>query len=367
MYSRLRWWMSLAVVGLCAGSIIPVGAQVRDSAVITAENIQHLAPVAAIDFAGLPEQAGQIVNGRVFTSSDGRLYAVVNRDGQVVFLDEAGSVLGVTDRMMTDDGFPATFIDGAFDPSGQRFAALHSGGTAYHVTITAISGGQAALTVSSEDKPVSIWLDEETAWLEVVPANAHSDPYLLQLPKSISSDTEPVMKLFAPAQDEQAVARIGRLPPPLAVTATESGHVSRWDLSQGKLTAEAQVDAVPIYGAMTPDGRYLVWRDPASVTLHLLDFETGEDGIVTPLAGLYIPFILLTAQADVVIGVHVNDEPAVVGWETATGRLHWLGQYRQCQRPPDMVIFSNDRTTLVIGCDSGLEIWRAVEPVEVNE
>jgi len=343
-----------------------VRAQVQDAAVITAENIQHLAPVAVIDFAGLPEHAGQIINGRVFTSSDGRLYAVVNREGQVVFLDEAGSVLSVTDRIMTDDGFPATFIDGAFDPSGQLFAALHSQGMAYHITIAAISGGQATLTVSSEDKPVSIWLDEEMAWLEVIPANANSAPYLLQLPKSISSDTVPVRKLFAPAQDEQAVARVGRLPLPLAVTATESGHVSRWDLSQGKLTAEAQVDAVPIYGAITLDGRYLVWRDPASVALHLLDFETGADQIVTLMDGLYIPFILLTAQADVVIGVYVNDEPAVVGWETATGRLHWLGHYRQCERPPDMVTFSNDRTTLVIGCDSGIEIWRAVEPVEVN-
>jgi hypothetical protein len=56
--------------------------------------------------------------------------------------------------------------------------------------------------------------------------------------------------------------------------------------------------------------------------------------------------------------VDVDDEPVVVAWDVATGQQYHLGTYRQCNRPPDMARLSEDGTTLVIACDTGLDIWR---------
>src|SRR5690606_23293715 len=101
--------------------------------------------------------------------------------------------------------------------------------------------------------------------------------------------------------------------------------------------AAAQVDEIPIYGYAAGAGDNLLWRDPASADLHVLDFASGEDRAVVELAGAYIPFIFLSPQADVILGVDVNDEPVVVAWDVETATYHSLGLYRQCQRPPDMV------------------------------
>ncbi|MBZ0303590.1 MAG: hypothetical protein K8J31_27875 [Anaerolineae bacterium] len=361
MYSRLLAGLNgLALVFTC---LMAAEAQPVEAAVIDARNVDQLAPVAQIDFSALPAEAGEILNGRVYVSADGRHLAVVNRDSQVVFLDDTGALLGVTETMLTSDGFPATFIDGAFDDMGNVFAAVHTAGGSYNITLATVGAGSETTTVISDDKPVSVWLDSEFVWLEVIPADPNQPTYLAQttlvdVGTGQFATTRWTRRPFAPAQDREAVARIGRLPAPLAVTATQDGQVSRWNLSTGERSAMARVDAVPIYGAATPDGRYLAWRDPASTRLSVLDFETGQNRLVASLNGLYVPFLLISARADVVIGVHPNDEPVVVAWEVSTGSLHRLGPYRHCLRPPDMVRLSNNAQRLVIGCDAGLQIWQ---------
>jgi hypothetical protein len=338
---------------------IAAQAQTDASPIIDAQNVEQLAPVEAVDFAAMPPEAGDVLNGRMLISDDSRHIAVVNTIGQIVIMDGAGNLLDMTDAVLTNDGFPATFIDGAFDPTGHVFAALHTAGSGYYVTLHGALDITQTRLIKSQDRPTAIWLDEQAIWLEVMPNDPNNDPYMVSLALDVPlGDAELVILPFAPAQGDTAIARIGRLPPPFAVTATENGMVSRWDLSAARLTAMVQVDSVPIYGAMTPDSRYLAWRDPASTALHLLDFETGDDRVVVPLNGTYIPFILLTVKADVIIGVDVNDEPMVVAWDTGSGERHDLGLYRQCGRPPDMVRLSGDGQALVIGCDQGLEIWR---------
>ncbi len=356
--NTLRWLLLILLIGGIAGSVSAV--QQDEHPVIAADTIGSLAPVTIIDFAMLPPEAGEIVNGRVYISRDGRRLAVINRDSQVVILDDAGTLVDVTDVILTDDDFPATFIDGTFDQTGERFAALHSASDAYYVTIRTVQASTRRVVVRSEDKAVGIWMDGETVLLEVVPSEPDQDPYVVRIATAdgelVQSDLD--IRPFAPAGESDSIVRIGRLPLPLAVTATDNGRVFRWNLATGLMTGAAQVDSVPIYGATTPDGRYLVWRDPTSEALHLVDFETQQDRVIVELGGVYIPFILLSHQADVVIGVHVNDEPAVNAWDIASGQSYALGLYRQCQRPPDLVSLSNNGTTLVIGCDAGLEIWR---------
>ena len=89
-----------------------------------------------------------------------------------------------------------------------------------------------------------------------------------------------------------------------------------------------------------------------------MDFETGEDRAVAPLEGQYVQWFFVTDAADVIIAVNINLEPVVVAWDSATGERFDLGSYRQCNRVPDKARLSLDGKTLVIGCDTGLDIWR---------
>jgi hypothetical protein len=134
--------------------------------------------------------------------------------------------------------------------------------------------------------------------------------------------------------------------------------VKRWNLETGKVTASAKVDALPGAGQVNADGRYFGWRDGDSKALHLLDFEMGNDRVVAQINGNYIPFLLLASGADVIIGVNMGLTPTVTAWDVVSGRHLDLGEYRQCDRQPDMVRLSGDGTTLVIGCNTGLDIWR---------
>ena len=148
------------------------------------------------------------------------------------------------------------------------------------------------------------------------------------------------------------------LPISLAITVTESGLLKRWNLETGELTATAELGEIPGMGVVNAAGTYFAWRDGASTALHLLDFETDMDAVITLLGGTYIPFLLLSANADVIIGVNIGDEPNVIVWDVATGDRLDLGDYRACNRQPDLVRLSRDGSTLVIGCDTGLDIWR---------
>ena len=69
-------------------------------------------------------------------------------------------------------------------------------------------------------------------------------------------------------------------------------------------------------------------------------------------------YLLLNSSASVIIGINVDLKPVVVAWNVVTGERIELGEYRSCDRQPDMVRLSVDDTTLVIGCDTGMDIWR---------
>jgi len=194
----------------------------QEAPAINANNIERLASVSVIDFDSLPEHAGEIINGRVYIDEDGTDMAVVNRDGQIVVLDDLGEVQAVSDILMTEDGFPATFID-----DGQSVASIHTAGDRYFVSFITIHRAIQVVEVQSENKPVAIWLDNNIAWLEVMPNVPDEAPYLVQVPlpvgdhthllNDVVSEADLTMAPFAPATDEDMVARIGRLTSPLAI------------------------------------------------------------------------------------------------------------------------------------------------------
>lgn len=164
---------------------------------------------------------------------------------------------------------------------------------------------------------------------------------------------------YAPAEDAEAFIRIGRIEPPHVVTSSPEGAVKLWHLQGGELLAEAQVENGPVvFGQINTAATHLAWRGPDEYTLNLLNFETGKNQLVADLDGAYAQFYLVSRDADVIFLVHVDDEPVVVAYDEATGDRYDLGRFRQCNREPDMARLSENGTALVIGCDTGLDIWQ---------
>lgn len=355
MWKRVVWVVVILIFGLSS-----VRAQDDVKVVIGAENIGQLQSVNQINFDDLPENLGEVINGRFLLRDDGEHIAVVNRENHILVVDSEGDFIG--GYFVADEkNVITTFLEGDFRANEDTIASIHTDGNFYYFAYARYTNGppsydnQPVGVRITTDRYVEVWTDTiGTAWVVYEGGTAHNIYYY----------TSDYFKA-GPSADPESVIRIGRIEPPLAVTVTEDGRVKRWNMETGEVTAEVQInpeDGLPIYGALNAGGDSdLAWRDPASSALHILNFETGEDRTIVPLNGVYIPFIFLTQQSDVIIGVNIDDQPIVVAWDVATSERYDLGMYRQCNRPPDMVRLSQDGTTLVIGCDTGLDIWRISE------
>lgn len=334
---------------------------------VDADNVAGFGSVLLVDFVDLPGDVGSVDSGWFVLSPDGRYASVVRQDGGLVVYDTLTGDVADTYTVIGESGEPATVLEAAYSADGSIIAALHTDGAGYLISLRAISGDGETLVLPFEpvetvdDMPVRIWLDDETpyVWLEVAAGTFERYFYVARYPLPGAEDTQVISLPSGPEMDMESFVRIGRIEAPLAITATADGLVKRWDLETGKVTATVQLDVPPVFGRVDDTtGRYLAWRDPASEALNLLDFEGGDNLPIAPLGGEYVQAILLTPPADVVFAVAIGDDPVVVAWASATGERFDLGPYRTCGRVPDMVRLSADGTTLVIGCDVGLDIWR---------
>jgi hypothetical protein len=127
----------------------------------------------------------------------------------------------------------------------------------------------------------------------------------------------------------------------------------------------AKVENGPaVFGQINATAEYLAWRDPQSEFLNLLDFITGENLIIAELNRQYVQGYFVTISGDVILGVNVDFAPIVVAWDVATGNRIDLGNYRHCNRVPDLIRLSRDGASLIVGCDTGLDIWRVADNSE---
>jgi hypothetical protein len=366
MWKRVVWVAVILIFGVSL-----VGAQDDAPAVIGAENIDKLESVRQVNFSvgDYLEYHPRIENGWFVLSNDGKNIAVLNPDGFILFWTEAeGKFFGSAGSFGVDN-LLISVLDMRFKYDNKSITMLGSDGKYYYIAEEPLYAEWSFVMRFPLEAaiPLSIWESDESPyyrWVEFVFSDGDFSNHVLRI-NHYDSFGYTILILNSPANDPESVIRIGRIDPPLAVTVTEDGRVKRWNMETGEVTAEVQVDTqdgLPIYGALNAGGDSdLVWRDPASKALHILNFETGEDRTVVPLDGAYIPFFFLTQQSDVIIGVNIDDQPIVVAWNVETGERYNLGRYRECNRPPDMVRLSQDGTTLVIGCDTGLDIWRVRE------
>lgn len=323
--------------------IINVSTADTDLIPITAENIRDLQSVMQIDFADHPD----IRSGWFVMSPDGQYVAVRAGLNRMMIWQGTTFIASVT--------IPTTtIVDAVFIPPLSLTMLDDNGRVIVH---SLESGRQDILALNTSHHIVqSVWFNPPTAtfWLEAltVPENEYT---VFSIDFASEIQTHP----YAPATDRNALVRIGRIMPPYVVTSSPEGEVKLWHLETGEVLASADVGDLPaVFGQISPNARFLVWRNPMSEAVNLFNFETGENQRIADLNGAYFQAFFVSDDGDVILAVDENFQPRIVAWITATGERIDLGEFRACSRVPDMIRMSQDFTTLVIGCDTGLDIWR---------
>lgn len=351
--------VSIVILMLFAGVSIGYGQSEPDGdarAFITAENVSNLQSVLQIDFGATDESYDEFNTGAVTVSPDGAYFAVVNGAGAVVVWDDDGNVAAVIDE--EGDVLALTF-----SASGDVLATIRAELTdaGQQITASAFSltdEDHASIVFESEGTPQEAWLDDGGIWIELFYPDSRAEIVYRAWDEAESLEVIP----YGPGEDEDAIVRIGRIPSPFAVTSSMDGVVKQWNLQTSEVIAEAEVENGPaVFGQISPDGRYLAWRDPMSNQLNRLDFAESENVVVAELSGEYVQGYFMSPDGSVILGVDINFVPVVVAWIVETGERIDLGAYRECSRVPDLIRMSADGTTLVIGCDTGLDVWRIAE------
>jgi hypothetical protein len=352
---------------------LAVSAQ-ETSEVITAANITRLQSLARIDFANL-EYADSSLNPIAFQTG----WFVYHELSQSFVVQDAHTHLWAVsfDGIITDELEGTDLVDAAAFGEND-YAFLFSGDGQYRVlydNFEANADSAQNMLIHSEDEPQAIWMScptPETCFASVEVRNG-DETAVVSLPPVSDASTGIILELdesaltripYTPADDPEAVVRIGRIPPPFTVTSSLEGMVKLWNLQVGQTVYEVDNGRgqPSVFGAINNPPTHLVWRDNANQSLYLLNFETGENQRIAELNGDYAQWFFLSPDATVILAVNLGFEPNVVAWNVATGQQLILGEYRECSRAqPDMARLSADGTTLVIGCDTGLDIWRIAD------
>ncbi|MBE0703142.1 MAG: hypothetical protein IH582_08225 [Afipia sp.] len=157
---------------------------------------------------------------------------------------------------------------------------------------------------------------------------------------------------------QDAVVRLGRITPPHAVIVSSTGDLALLDLERQRLVSVVHGGPAANIGHLDPTGHYLTWRAADSGDISLLDFEMGENRLIASPGAGYIQALFVGNQGDVIVAVDIDFQPVVVAWDVASGDRIDLGTYHPCERSPDAIRMSRDGTTIAIGCDAGVDIWR---------
>jgi hypothetical protein len=325
--------------------------------IIDSNNVENLGSVAELDFSEV-ESLGLTPGSGVFVMSAGgsRIISFANADGESP----------LSTAVVWEDG---EIADTQFIGDNSLARALSADGTLLAVatlegvSLVDLENGEQQMVIQVENGPVlGVWINSEGV------VCGETSPTLDSPAEIVCDDGREAVPLFD--DDAADFVRIGRVPAPLAVLGSETGTMTRWNLETGEITAQAEAGDVAIFGSVNIDGApdapgsgsHLAWRDPYSTQLNLLDFASGENQAITPLDGSFIAHLLLARGADVILAIDpMSARRSVWAWRLDGEKID-LGQFRECTRQqPDLAAFSADGSTLVIGCDTGLDVWRVQE------
>ncbi len=324
---------------------------------ISAANIARLQSQARIDFADFP---GELKIGWFEAKADGGEFTVFDQAGRIYEVSLAGIADSWT-YVESGSGQLFSLIDAAY--MGDALQALYVIDGGYFINQQRLPAGYQPVALVSQG--VSLFVeaidsDGRTVFLHYVYWDAGE---ALQL----------VDEFFLPASDpEQPAVRIGRVAFPLALySALADGALTVYRYPDAFAAAAAReyrlTQGPAVFGAVNAAGSHFAWSGPYSERLNLLDLDTGENHVVAEIGGAYAQYHLLTADASAILIVNLDFAPEVFAWDVESGQRYELGLYRSCQRIPDKVALSRDGTALVIGCDTGLDIWRVINNNDSEE
>lgn len=173
--------------------------------------------------------------------------------------------------------------------------------------------------------------------------------------------------LYPTGDDSAPSMRIGRIDFPAVITSSLSDGLLDFRIYPGYFSEHRsrkfQLENGPaVFGAVNLSAAsHLAWSDPQRERLNLLNLVTGENRILAAIEGAYAQYLLLSQDASAVLAANLDFEPVIVAWNAQSGERYDLGPYRKCGRIPDKVELSRDGKALIIGCDTGLDIWRVIE------
>lgn len=326
------------------------GAQ-DDSTAISADNLQRLRPYDRIDFRDV-DAALEI--GWFAANDDATELLLLDQSGAVYSLSlSEGSRRGIKRRARSAQAY--ALIDGMII-RGEP-VILHQLAGIYLINENILS---------SDIIPVALYqgISEDDLFVEVT--DEHGQTQFLQywLDRN-TGELELQDAIPFPARGDDAPAmRLGRISFPVLIVsalADSSLYFHKFPDTFGASGAKTiqLVNGPAVIGAVNATAAsHLAWTNPSRDQLNLLDLGTGENRVVAALDGAYPQYLLLSNDASAILAVNLDFQPVLVAWNTASGQRHDLGPYRQCGRIPDKVELSRDGNALIIGCDTGLEIWR---------
>lgn len=172
---------------------------------------------------------------------------------------------------------------------------------------------------------------------------------------------------FPAAVHNSPVIRIGRIDFPVVILSALAENKLYLRIYPDFFNASAAknyqlLNGPAVFGAVNaPSASHFAWTNPSREQLNLLDLKTGDNRIVASLDGAYPQYLLLSKDASALLAVNLDFQPVLVAWDAKSGERYDLGPYRECGRIPDNVEISRDGRALIIGCDTGLEVWRIFE------
>lgn len=349
----LKHIISLVILSAIAGPI--VSADSFD--VIEADNVETLASMAQIDFSQLAGLALEPASGIFVMSQDASTIITFGNERNASPLSTAIVWDGITGEWRATFAVGENPYDRFLSPDGETLLIGRRG----HIAAFEVSTGAESTVLDAPDWTfLDVWQTPEAVICGETQPNAEGVAWIL-----CNDERDPVA-LFG--EGEQDFVRIGRIPAPLGVTVDDDFNAQLWNRELAQPLMSVAAPDFAVFGSINVDGStysngtgsHLAWRAPPSQTLYLLDFTNGENHLIDELDGSFIAHILLSRHADVVFAIDpMSSRRAVWAWNTETLERTILGTFRTCNRQqPDLALLSHDGTTLVIGCDLGLDIWR---------
>ncbi len=337
--------LTFCILILC---VLPSAAQ--EYAEITAQSVARLRPVQRIDFADLPGMANI---GWFEANEDATEFIVFERAGHIYRVGMTGIVERWSYR--GDETQVFSLIDAVYANDEPYVLYLLDG--EYFINDRQLR---------MDDFPVAVYKVDRSFFVEAVSDQGATLYHEVTL-ETDKDSISPVRTLNLPGGDLDAPGvLIGRIDFPLVVISSLADNALRVYRYPNSFDAESASEYIlehgpAVSGAVNHAGTFLAWSGPASARLNHLDFDSGDNRVIAELGGSYAQYHLLTADASAIFAVNVDFAPKVYAWDVATGDQYDLGPYRECTRIPDKVILSDDGRALIIGCDTGLDIWRVEE------